>query len=198
MKFPKAFEALIRQIAMLPGVGRKTAERYSVEIVSRWSDSQRKNLIQILQDINSLKLCTTCGILSEEETCSICSDPLRDLDFLCCVASLKDLFSIESSGRFSGTYHIVDSLLSPMDGRGVEKLKIQALDARMAKKPFREVLLAFDPSVEGEASARYLKQFFESKGVKVSRLAFGIPLHSTLEYVDGGTLGMAIEGRVRY
>lgn len=198
MKFPKSFEGLIRQLATLPGVGRKTAERYSVEIVSRWAESQRKSLIHVLDEINSLKHCISCGLLSEDETCSICADVQRDSSFLCCVASLKDLFSIESSGRFSGTYHIVDSLLSPMDGRGVEKLRIKALEERMMKTPIREVLIAFDPSVEGEASARYLKQYFESKGVKVTRLAFGIPLHSTLEYVDGGTLAMAIEGRVKY
>ncbi len=195
IKFPKSIDMLIRQFSLLPGVGRKTAERYALEVATRWSQDHRKQLAQAIDDISSLKHCSECGLLSEQDICSVCSDPSRDTSFICCIASLKDLFAIEGSGRFNGIYHVVETLLSPIDGRGTEKLKLSELEKRLEKLHVKEALLAFDPSVEGEATARFLKHFFDKRAIRTTRLAFGIPLHSSLEYVDGGTLGVAIEGR---
>jgi recombination protein RecR len=186
---------LIDELGRLPGVGPKSAQRIAFHIIqSDRVDVTR--LAEILKTIKErVKFCTTCGNISEEELCRICKDPRRDNSSICVVEESKDVLAIEKTREFKGKYHVLGGAISPIDGIGPENLRIKELMTRLAQTQINEVIIATDPNLEGEATATYLTRLIKPLGVKVSRLASGLPVGGDLEYADEITLGRAFEGR---
>jgi recombination protein RecR len=189
---------LIDELGRLPGVGPKSAQRIAFHIIqSDRVDVTR--LSEILKTVKErVKFCTTCGNISEEELCRICKDPRRDNSSICVVEESKDVLAIEKTREFKGKYHVLGGAISPIDGIGPESLRIKDLMTRLAQTQINEVIIATDPNLEGEATATYLTRLIKPLGVKVSRLASGLPVGGDLEYADEITLGRAFEGRRSY
>jgi recombination protein RecR len=189
---------LIDELGRLPGVGPKSAQRIAFHIIqSDRIDVTR--LAEILKTVKErVKFCTTCGNISEEELCRICKDPRRDNSSICVVEESKDVLAIEKTREFKGKYHVLGGAISPIDGIGPENLRIKELMTRLAQTQINEVIIATDPNLEGEATATYLTRLIKPLGVKVSRLASGLPVGGDLEYADEITLGRAFEGRRSY
>ena len=189
---------LFDELGRLPGVGPKSAQRIAFHIVqSDRVDVTR--LAEILKTVKErVKFCTTCGNISEEELCRICKDPRRDNSSICVVEESKDVLAIEKTREFKGKYHVLGGAISPIDGIGPESLRIKELMTRLAHTQINEVIIATDPNLEGEATAAYLTRLIKPLGVKVSRLASGLPVGGDLEYADEITLGRAFEGRRSY
>jgi recombination protein RecR len=186
---------LIDELGRLPGVGPKSAQRIAFHIIqSDRVDVSR--LAEVLKTVKErVKFCTTCGNISEEELCRICRDPRRDNTSICVVEESKDVIAIEKTREFKGKYHVLGGAISPIDGIGPENLRIRELMQRLAETEIAEVIIATDPNLEGEATATYLTRLIKPLGVKVSRLASGLPVGGDLEYADEVTLGRAFEGR---
>jgi recombination protein RecR len=191
-------QALIDELGRLPGVGPKSAQRIAFHIIqSDRVDVSR--LAEVLKTVKErVKFCTTCGNISEEELCRICRDPRRDNTSICVVEESKDVIAIEKTREFKGKYHVLGGAISPIDGIGPENLRIRELMQRLAETEIAEVIIATDPNLEGEATATYLTRLIKPLGVKVSRLASGLPVGGDLEYADEVTLGRAFEGRRSY
>ena len=189
---------LIDELGRLPGVGPKSAQRIAFHIIqSDRVDVTR--LAEILKTVKErVKFCTTCGNISEEELCRICKDPRRDNSSICVVEESKDVLAIEKTREFKGKYHVLGGAISPIDGIGPENLRIKELMTRLAQTQINEVIIATDPNLEGEATATYLTRLIKPLGIKVSRLASGLPVGGDLEYADEITLGRAFEGRRSY
>ena len=189
---------LIDELGRLPGVGPKSAQRIAFHIIqSDRVDVTR--LAEILKTVKErVKFCTTCGNISEEELCRICKDPRRDNSSICVVEESKDVLAIEKTREFKGKYHVLGGAISPIDGIVPESLRIKELMTRLAQTQINEVIIATDPNLEGEATATYLTRLIKPLGVKVSRLASGLPVGGDLEYADEITLGRAFEGRRSY
>jgi len=189
---------LIDELGRLPGVGPKGAQRIAFHIIqSDRVDVSR--LAEVLKTVKErVKFCTTCGNISEEELCKICRDPRRDNTSICVVEESKDVIAIEKTREFKGKYHVLGGAISPIDGIGPENLRIRELMQRLAETEIAEVIIATDPNLEGEATATYLTRLIKPLGVKVSRLASGLPVGGDLEYADEVTLGRAFEGRRSY
>jgi len=189
---------LIDELGRLPGVGPKSAQRIAFHIIqSDRVDVSR--LAEVLKTVKErVKFCTTCGNISEEELCKICRDPRRDNSTICVVEESKDVIAIEKTREFKGKYHVLGGAISPIDGIGPENLRIRELMQRLAETEIAEVIIATDPNLEGEATATYLTRLIKPLGVKVSRLASGLPVGGDLEYADEVTLGRAFEGRRSY
>lgn len=192
-----AIDDVTREFARLPGVGPRTASRL-VHHLLRGSESDAKRLAAaIVALVERVRPCRVCGNFTEGETCSICEDPRRDRSVVCVVESAFDVRSIDGTGRFAGLFHVLGGHLSPLDGIGPEQLRIEPLLDRLREgsSEIREVILATNPSVEGEATAVYLEDVVRPLGPRVTRLARGIPVGSDLEYIDGSTLAEALAGR---
>jgi len=189
---------LIDELGRLPGVGPKSAQRIAFHIIqSDRVDVTR--LAEVLKTVKErVKFCSICGNISEEELCKICRDPRRDKTSICVVEESKDVLAIEKTREFKGTYHVLGGAISPIDGVGPENLRIKELMTRLAETTISEVIIATDPNLEGEATATYLTRLIKPLGVKVSRLASGLPVGGDLEYADEITLGRAFEGRTSY
>jgi len=189
---------LIDELGRLPGVGPKSAQRIAFHIIqSDRVDVSR--LAEILKTVKErVKFCTTCGNISEEELCRICKDPRRDNSSICVVEESKDVLAIEKTREFKGKYHVLGGAISPIDGIGPENLRIKELMTRLAQTQINEVIIATDPNLEGEATATYLTRLIKPLGVKVSRLASGLPFGGDHENADEITLGRAFEGRRSY
>jgi recombination protein RecR len=186
---------LIRELARLPGIGEKTAARLAFHIL-RAPESYSEELARAILEVkHKLRQCATCFQLTEQDPCSICSDPRRDGSLLCVVAIPQDLLAIERTGSFRGRYHVLHGVLSPLDGIGPDDLRIQPLLARLASGEVREVIVATSPNVEGDATALYLARLIKPLGIKVTRIASGVPIGGDLEYADGVTLNRALDGR---
>jgi recombination protein RecR len=189
---------LIDELGRLPGVGPKSAQRIAFHIIK----SDRigvTRLAEVLKTVKErVKFCSICGNISEEELCKICRDPRRDKTSICVVEESKDILAIEKTREFKGTYHVLGGAISPIDGVGPENLRIKELMTRLAETTISEVIIATDPNLEGEATATYLTRLIKPLGVKVSRLASGLPVGGDLEYADEITLGRAFEGRRSY
>lgn len=186
-----------REFARLPGVGPRTAARL-VHHLLRGSEADAKRLsAAIVALVERVRACRVCGNFTEREICSVCDDSRRDRSVVCVVESAFDIRSIDATGRFSGLFHVLGGHLSPLDGVGPEQLRIQSLLDRIRESDggIREVIVATNPSVEGEATAVYLEDVIRPVGPRVTRLARGIPVGSDLEYVDGSTLAEALSGR---
>jgi recombination protein RecR len=194
-KFPESLTALIAHLKKLPGVGLRTAERFAFEFLS-W---RKEDLAALAQSLNSLKEkippCATCGCLTEQGVCRFCDLASRDPSALCIIASPRDAYAIEETRTYKGLYHVVEHLLSPLDGRHAAGLRLDRITARLKEHPIRELILAFDSTLEGDTTALYLKNHLAQPLLSISRLAFGLPVGSSLEYIDGGTLARALAGR---
>jgi len=191
-----AIEDLVAELAQLPGIGRKTAQRLTFhllkeppEVAGRLADAIRRVREQV-------QACGTCGNLSDTDPCAICADPRRDATQLCVVEESGDLTAIERAGQFRGRYHVLGGRLSPLEGVGPEALQIDRLVARVSNGAgVREVIVATNPSMEGEVTATYLQQVLRASGVKVTRIARGLPVGGDLEYADGVTIAQALAAR---
>jgi recombination protein RecR len=191
-----AIEDLVAELAQLPGIGRKTAQRLTFhllkeppEVAGRLADAIRRVREQV-------QACGTCGNLSDTDPCAICADPRRDATLLCVVEESGDLTAIERAGQFRGRYHVLGGRLSPLEGMGPEALQIDQLLARVSNGAgVREVIVATNPSMEGEVTATYLQQLLRPSGVKVTRIARGLPVGGDLEYADGVTIAQALAAR---
>lgn len=190
-----AIQDLIDELGRLPGIGPKSAQRIAFHIIqSERVDVTR--LADVLRTVKErVKFCTECGNISEEELCRICRDPRRDATLICVVEESKDVMAIEKTREFRGKYHVLGGAISPIDGIGPEQLSIRQLMVRLANPSIAELIIATDPNLEGEATASYLIRQIRPLGIKVSRLASGLPVGGDLEYADEVTLGRAFEGR---
>ena len=190
-----AIQDLIDELGRLPGIGPKSAQRIAFHIIqSERVDISR--LADVLRTVKEkVKFCTECGNISEEELCRICRDPRRDPALICVVEESKDVIAIEKTREFRGKYHVLGGAISPIDGIGPENLRIRELMVRLAATDIQEIIIATDPNLEGEATATYLSRLLKPLGMKVSRLASGLPVGGDLEYADEVTLGRAFEGR---
>lgn len=181
------------QFAKLPGIGIKTAQRLAYHILNLPIDEVREFSENILKSRESVRLCTCCQNFTEQEMCAICSDENRDKKVVCVVESPRDVSVFERAGGFNGTYHVLHGLLSPMDGITAEQLKIKELLARL--DGVEEVIMATNPTVEGEATSMYISRLIKPLGIRVTRLAYGLPAGSALEFADDVTLVRALENR---
>jgi recombination protein RecR len=193
--YPASIQKLIKNIARLPGIGEKTAERLALHIL-RAPRQEAEELAQSLLNLkDTVQFCSKCFALSDSELCSLCSDPARDPFVLCVVEQPADMVAIEKSGAFRGMYHVLSGALSPMNGVGPENIRIRELMSRIQKDQIKEVVLATATNVEGEATASYIAQLLEKHQVEVSRIASGVPMGGDLKYVDQVTLKKAMETR---
>ncbi len=181
------------QFAKLPGIGIKTAQRLAYHMLNLPVEEVREFSENILKARESVRLCSRCQNFTESEICPICADDERDKKTICVVESPRDVSAFERAGGFNGTYHVLHGLLSPMDGITAEQLKIKELLARLSD--VEEVIMATNPTVEGEATSMYISRLIKPMGIKVTRLAYGLPAGSTLEFADDVTLAKALENR---
>ena len=192
---PSALSALIEELVRLPGVGPKTAQRLAFHLLK----TPRETAVALAEAIVALKdrtqLCARCFNIAEADLCGACQDPRRDTQILCVVEEVNDLLAIEKTKEFRGLYHVLGGSLSPLDGRGPDQIRAKELTARLEAGGVREVILATNPNVEGEATALYLLRLLKPFAVKVTRIARGLPMGGDLEYADEVTLARALEGR---
>ncbi len=192
---PQAFVRAVAELSKLPGIGERTAQRLAFHLVNAGNDYAR-SLAEAVTDLkNRIFLCSICCGLTDSDPCPICKDSHRDSDVICVVEDPSDLMAVERSGQFRGMYHVLHGCLAPLDGVGPEKLKVAELLRRIETKPPREVVLATNPNVEGEATALYLAKLLSARGVRASRIALGLPMGGHLEYADQVTVGRAISER---
>ncbi|MFO7932238.1 MAG: recombination mediator RecR [Thermodesulfobacteriota bacterium] len=193
--YPDAIVKLIRHLRKLPGIGEKTAERFAMYLLAA-PDQEVNALAASISDLKKkVRICNTCFCLSDSETCRICSDPARDRSLVCIVESPADMAAIEKSGSYPGVYHVLQGLLSPMDGIGPDEIRIRELVKRVASGEAKEVIIATGTSVEGEATADYITRSLKSYPVKITRIASGVPMGGELKYIDQVTLKKAMEAR---
>ena len=186
---------LIDELGRLPGVGPKSAQRIAFYILNTDSVDVRRLADVLVEVKDKVRFCVTCGNVAEEEQCKICRDPRRDTSVICVVEESKDVVAIERTREFRGRYHVLGGAISPIEGIGPDELRIRELMQRLADSSIVEVILATDPNLEGEATATYLTRMLRPLGLRVTRLASGLPVGGDLEYADEVTLGRAFEGR---
>ncbi len=186
---------LIDELGRLPGVGPKGAQRIAFYLLSSDSIDVRRLASVLVEVKDKVRFCETCGNVAEAEQCRICRDPRRDLSVLCVVEESKDVVAVERTREFRGRYHVLGGAISPIEGIGPDELRIRELMQRLADGAITEVILATDPNLEGEATATYLTRMLRPMGLRVTRLASGLPVGGDLEYADEVTLGRAFEGR---
>lgn len=193
-KYPKDLLALISHLKKLPGVGSRTAERFAFELLN-WQENDLHSLgelfIELLQKVPA---CQECGCLTQEGTCRFC-EKTRDSSSLCILASARDAYAIEETRAYRGLYHVIEHLLSPLDGRHAKQLRLDRIQKRIEEHQVQEIIIALDSTLEGDTTALYLKNELSKFPVKISRLGVGVPVGSSLEYIDGGTLSRAFAGR---
>jgi len=191
----KPIDDLIEALTRLPGVGKKSATRLAFHIL-RSNTAEAQRLARAILDVKEkIHLCTLCFNLTDEDPCQICRDDRRNKETLCIVEGPNDLIAIENTGEYKGRYHVLHGTISPLEGIGPENLKIKELMDRLRKEKVSEVILAINPTVEGSTTALYLADLIKPLGVRVTRIAYGIPMGSEIEYVDTMTLSKAMEGR---
>jgi recombination protein RecR len=186
---------LIDELGRLPGVGPKSAQRIAFHVLAADPADVRRLVAALTEVKDKVKFCSVCGNVAEEEQCRICRDPRRDLSVLCVVEEPKDVVAIEKTREFRGRYHVLGGAISPMDGIGPDDLRTRELMARLSDGVVTEVILATDPNLEGEATATYLARLLGPMGLRITRIASGLPVGGDLEYADEITLGRAFEGR---
>ena len=186
---------LIDELGQLPGVGPKGAQRIAFHLLTASPEDVRRLADTLIEVIEKVKFCRTCGNVAENDECKICMDVRRDPSVICVVEEPKDVAAIEKIREFRGRYHVLGGAISPMDGIGPEDLRISELMARLADDDISELILATDPNLEGEATATYLARLVKPLGLRVTRPASGLPVGGDLEYADEVTLGRAFEGR---
>lgn len=186
---------LIDELGRLPGVGPKSAQRIAFHVLGADPADVRRLADALVEIKEKVRFCVTCGNVAEQEQCRVCADPRRDASVICVVCEPKDVVAIERTREYRGLYHVLGGVISPIDGVGPDDLRIRELMARLADSGVNEVILATDPNLEGEATATYLARLITPMGLRVTRLASGLPVGGDLEYADEVTLGRAFEGR---
>ena len=195
MIYPKAIATLIEQFQKFPSVGPKSAQRMAFYLLRMPMPEVQKFANSIVEAKANTKTCEICFNISTESPCEICQSTHRDRSVICVVAETKDLIAIEKTNEYKGLYHVLQGLISPMDGIGAEDIRIKELLNRLTDEEVKEVILALSPSVEGEATSLYLSKLIKPFNIKISRIAFGLPVGADLEYADEITIAKAIEGR---
>lgn len=195
MIYPKSIASLIEHFQKFPSVGPKSAQRMAFYLLRMPKSEVEKFAQSMLDAKENTKTCEICFNLSSTSPCEICTSPQRDKSTICIVAETKDLIAIEKTNEYKGLYHVLQGLISPMDGIGADDIRIKELLNRLTDENVKEVILALSPSVEGEATSLYLNKLIKPFGIKISRIAFGLPVGADLEYADEITIAKAIEGR---
>lgn len=193
--YAKPLSNLIGELSKLPGIGGKTAQRLAFHILSQDDKDAFALAEAILEAKKSMKYCSVCGNLTDVDPCGICTDPARDQSVICVVESPRDVGAMERIKEFQGLYHVLHGAISPMDGIGPEDINLKQLIVRLQQNDIREVILATNPNIEGEATAMYTARLIKPSGIKVTRIAHGVPVGGDLEYADEITLSKAMEGR---
>ena len=188
-------QKLIEQFERMPGIGRKTAQRLAFYVLSLPKEEAKGIADAIYNAADKIHRCAKCCNLTEDEFCPICQSESRDNSTICVVEDSQDLLAIEKTGTYKGVYHVLHGAISPLDGIGPEQLTIKELLSRAAQPDVSEIILATDSDIEGEATAMYITKLLKPFGIKITRLAFGLPVGSDLQYADGVTLSKALEGR---
>ena len=193
--FAKPIEKLIRELSRFPGIGEKTATRLAFHILRSSRDDANSLAESIIAVKEQLSLCSICYNVTDSDPCDLCKKGRRDSEIICVVEGAQDISAIENTGEYKGAYHVLHGVLSPLDGIGPDDIKIEGLVKRVAEGNVREVIVATNPKVEGETTALYISRLLKPFGVKVTRLAQGLPMGGELEYFDEATVSKAIEGR---
>lgn len=197
-KYPPHLLKLIDVFRKLPGVGTKSAERFAFQLLT-WPKEQLSEMGTVIQEVTQrLKGCDQCGCLIGESDCSFCDASKRQSGMICVIATARDAFAIEETREYKGFYHVIGGLLSPMSGYGAGKLSLGKLRERIRNLNITEVVIALDSTLEGDATSLFIKQELKILPVQISRLAFGLPMGSSLDYIDGGTLAKAFSGRANF
>ncbi len=195
MRYPKHLLKVIESLKKLPGVGTKSAERFAFQLIS-WDSAQLLEIADVFKEIPyKIKSCNECGCLKGVDDCGFCGPDRRNPSIICVIASARDAFAIDDTGEYKGLFHVLGNLLSPMDGIGPDQINLTKLKNRIQENSIQELVIALDSTLEGDATSLYIKQELETLPIKISRLAFGLPMGSSLDYVDGGTLARAFMGR---
>ena len=193
--YAKPLNRLINELSKLPGICGKTAQRLAFHILSM-DDKEAMDLAEAIKSAKeSMTYCSVCGNLTDEDPCSICSDENRDKSVICIVESPKDVVAMEKIREYHGYYHVLHGAISPMDGIGPDDINLKSLIVRLQDEAVKEIIIATNPNIEGEATAMYIARLIKPSGIKVSRIAHGIPVGGDLEYADEVTLLKAMEGR---
>lgn len=193
--YPKSVERLIRELAKLPGVGEKSAQRLAFYLINS-SEQDLQDLADSLLSIkDNIHECPNCFSITDQDYCTICSDPNRNKKVICVVENTRDLYALEKTHEYQGLYHVLGGVISPLEGIGPKDIHAKELIERLKDLSIEEVIMATNPSPEGEATAMYLRNLISPAGIKVTRLAKGVPIGADMEYVDEITLSKALEGR---
>lgn len=195
MIYPKSVATLIEQFQKFPSVGPKSAQRMAFYLLRMPLSEVQKFAQSMIEAKENTRTCEVCFNLSSTSPCEICSSSSRDRSIICVVSETKDLIAVEKTNEYNGLYHVLQGLISPMDGIGADDIRIKELLTRLTDENVKEVILALSPSVEGEATSLYLSKLIKPFGIKISRIAFGLPVGADLEYADEITIAKAIEGR---
>ena len=194
-QYPKPLAKLINELSKLPGIGTKSAQRLAFHILSL-DDREAEQLADAITTAKrEMKYCSVCGNLTDEDPCAICSDPTRKDDVICVVESPRDVMAMERIKEFNGLYHVLHGVISPMEGIGPEDINLKSLIKRLREGDVKELIIATNPNIEGEATAMYIARLIKPAGIKVTRIAHGIPVGGDLEYADEVTLLKSLEGR---
>ena len=194
-QYPKPLAKLINELSKLPGIGNKSAQRLAFHILAL-EDREAKQLAEaITYAKREMKYCSVCGNLTDEDPCAICSDPSRRRDVICVVENPRDVMAMERIKEFNGLYHVLHGVISPMEGIGPEDINLKSLIQRLQVNDVKELIIATNPNIEGEATAMYIARLIKPAGIKVTRIAHGIPVGGDLEYADEVTLLKSLEGR---
>lgn len=198
-KYPQPIQQCVAFFKKLPGVGNRTAERYACQLL-QWAPAEAEAFSALLRHVHErIQPCPECRCWMDQGACPFCcSRVARDRSKLCILASAKDVYAIEETGAYKGLYHVLGTLLSPILGKLPGELQVEGLKKRILALQVQEIIIALDATVEGDATALYLKEFFQPMGIQTSRLAFGLPLGSSFDYVDGGTLAHALHSRHQF
>ena len=196
MAAPKSFVKLVQHLSIFPGVGEKTAERYAYSMLEKDIEDIENLANALLEFKKNIKNCSTCGCLTDNELCDICEDKFRDSSTICIVEDSKNVFFIEKTKKYNGLYHVLNGLISPIDGKNPEDLNISSLINRIKESNnLKEIIIALNPSIEGEVTSLYLQKILEKYNLKVSRLSYGIPMGSDMEYLDPIMISKAWDDR---
>lgn len=197
-KYPLPLIHLISLLKKLPGVGSKTAERFAFHLLE-WPSEELAHFSELARNLQETVVhCNTCRCIKDLDACAFCDETKRDTSVLCIISSAKDAYAFEETRAYKGLYHVLGGLLSPLDGKTPDHLDLPRLKQRLTTHGIQEVILALDSTIEGDATALYLKDELQRLGVRVTRLAFGLPIGSPLEYIDGSTLSRALSGRQNF
>jgi len=194
-KYAKPLARLIEEFSKMPGIGPKTAQRLAFYILKNSRENATNLAKAIIEAKEKIKYCSICGNITDKDICEICQSTSRDKSIICVVEGVKDLIALERTGEYKGVYHVLEGAISPLDGIEPENLKIEKLIKRLKTEKVKEVILATNPSIEGEVTASYIAKLIEPLKIKVTRIAYGVPIGGSLEFADEVTLTQALLGR---